>query len=192
MPGTVKEMALAELAACSPAELCRVARLREVHARCSAAGVLDAGYGGSFSAASHAGDASAAGAGDGAADVGKLHALFDAAVRHGMPQLVCHYVDEVCSLDDFSSPDGVEVRPSNSPRTDPLPLGTSQTFYKNVQNAPSVCGDAAVFSPRLLTSHICRLRSPLPPTLVSASASFFTSTVHPYLVPRIVASLAIC
>ena len=162
MPGTVKEVALAELAACSPAELCRVARLREVHARCSTAGVLDAGYGGSFSAASHAGGASAAGAGNGAADVGKLHALFDAAVRHGMPQLVCHYVDEVCSLDDFSSPDGVEVRPSNSPRTPPLPLGTSHTLYKNVQTAPSVTGIAAVCSPRL-TSHICRLRSPLPP-----------------------------
>ena len=26
-----------------------------------------------------------------------------------MPQLVCHYVDEVCGHDDFSSPDGVEA-----------------------------------------------------------------------------------
>lgn len=104
-------MALAELAGCDPAELSRVARLREVHARCAAAGVLDAAAGsGSASAAAHAASA----AGSGASDVARLHALFDAAVRHGMPQLVCHYVEEVCSHDDFSSPDGVEVSQSAS------------------------------------------------------------------------------
>lgn len=100
------EVALAELASCAPAELSRVSRLREVHAMCSAAGVLQSGTSGSSSAAAHAASA----AGPGAADVAKLHALFDAAVAHGMGQMVCHYVDEVCSHDDFSSPDGVEVR----------------------------------------------------------------------------------
>ena len=105
-PTAAGEEALAELAACNPAELSRVARLREVHARCSAAGVLDTAAGsGSASAAAHAASA----AGEGTTDVAKLHELFDAAVLHGIPQLVCHYVEEVCGQDDFSSPDGVEV-----------------------------------------------------------------------------------
>ena len=113
------ELALAELAACAPGDLSRVARLREIHARCAAAGVLNPSWGGSVAGGSTAA-AAAAGEGEGAggaSDVAKLHALFDAAVRHGMPQLVCHYVDEVCSLDDFTSPDGVEVR--HVPRAPP-------------------------------------------------------------------------
>ena len=44
-----------------------------------------------------------------APDVAKLHQIFDAALRRGVSQLVCHYVDEVCGHDDFSSPDGVEA-----------------------------------------------------------------------------------
>ena len=76
-----------------------------IHSRCAQAGVLTGASVSSASATAHAASA----AGDGASDVAKLHQLFDAAVANGMPQLVCHYVDEVCGHDDFSSPDGVEA-----------------------------------------------------------------------------------
>lgn len=102
-PTLAGEAALAELAACNPAELSRVTKLREVHARCARAGVCTSTAAGSSAAAA------AEIVGTGAADVALLYALFDTAVLHGMPQLVCHYVEEVCSHDDFSSPDGVEV-----------------------------------------------------------------------------------
>ena len=95
------EAALDTLVSCLPADLSRVAKLREVHAACSAAGVVDAR---SATAETSAGDDD-----DGAGDVARLHSLFDAAVRHGASSLVCHYVDEVCGRDDFSSPDGVEA-----------------------------------------------------------------------------------
>ena len=95
------EAALETLMSCLPADLSRVAKLREVHAACSAAGVVDAR---SATAETSAGDDD-----DGAGDVARLHSLFDAAVRHGASSLVCHYVDEVCGRDDFSSPDGVEA-----------------------------------------------------------------------------------
>ena len=95
------EAALETLVSCLPADLSRVAKLREVHAACSAAGVVDAR---SATAETSAGDDD-----DGAGDVARLHSLFDAAVRHGVSSLVCHYVDEVCGRDDFSSPDGVEA-----------------------------------------------------------------------------------
>ena len=95
------EAALETLMSCLPADLSRVAKLREVHAACSAAGVVDAR---SATAEPSAGDDD-----DGAGDVARLHSLFDAAVRHGASSLVCHYVDEVCGRDDFSSPDGVEA-----------------------------------------------------------------------------------
>eukprot|EP00227_Mantoniella_beaufortii_P020849 CAMPEP_0197599684 /NCGR_PEP_ID=MMETSP1326-20131121/31884_1 /TAXON_ID=1155430 /ORGANISM="Genus nov. species nov., Strain RCC2288" /LENGTH=56 /DNA_ID=CAMNT_0043166693 /DNA_START=96 /DNA_END=262 /DNA_ORIENTATION=+ len=49
MAASAAELALAELAACAPGELSRVVRLREIHARCAAAGVLDTG--GSFAGA---------------------------------------------------------------------------------------------------------------------------------------------
>ena len=105
-PPSPLESALAALADRSPAELSRVPTLRAAHAACAAAGVFDGGAASaSASAAAHAASA----AGDGAVDVAKLHQIFDAAVHHGMPQLVCHYVDEVCGHDDFSSPDGVEA-----------------------------------------------------------------------------------
>ena len=105
-PPSALESALAALADRSPAELSRVPTLRAAHAACAAAGVFDGGAASaSASAAAHAASA----AGDGAVDVAKLHQIFDAAVHHGMPQLVCHYVDEVCGHDDFSSPDGVEA-----------------------------------------------------------------------------------
>ena len=94
------EAALETLMSCLPADLSRVAKLREVHAACSAAGVVDA----RSTAETSAGDDD-----DGAGDVARLHSLFDAAVRHGASSLVCHYVDEVCGRDDFSSPDGVEA-----------------------------------------------------------------------------------
>ena len=114
MPGPAAEAALASLAAVAPAELSRVARLREIHATCAAAGIVPPASVGSSARSSHAGaiapDPGLAGGGsDGAEDVERLHALFDAAVEHGMPQLVCHYVDEVCGHDDFTSPDGVQV-----------------------------------------------------------------------------------
>ena len=95
------EAALETLVSCLPADLSRVAKLREVHAVCSAAGVVDAR---SATAKPSAGDDE-----DGAGDVARLHGLFDAAVRHGASSLVYHYVDEVCGQDDFSSPDGVEA-----------------------------------------------------------------------------------
>ena len=95
------EAALETLMSCLPADLSRVAKLREVHAACSAAGVVDA----RSTAETSAGDDDDGGAGD----VARLHSLFDAAVRHGASSLVCHYVDEVCGRDDFSSPDGVEA-----------------------------------------------------------------------------------
>jgi len=95
------EAALETLVSCLPADLSRVAKLREVHAACSAAGVVDAR---SATAETSAGDDD-----DGAGDVARLHSLFDASVRHGASSLVCHYVDEVCGRDDFSSPDGVEA-----------------------------------------------------------------------------------
>ena len=94
------EAALETLMSCLPADLSRVAKLREVHAACSAAGVVDA----RSTAETSAGDDD-----DGAGDVARLHSLFDAAVRHGASSLVCHYVDEVCGRDDFSSADGVEA-----------------------------------------------------------------------------------
>ena len=100
-----REQALAELASCDPADLSKVAKLRVIHSRCAQAGVLTGASVSSATATAHAASA----AGDGASDVAKLHQLFDAAVANGMPQLVCHYVDEVCGHDDFSSPDGVEV-----------------------------------------------------------------------------------
>ena len=100
-----REQALAELAMCDPADLSKVQKLRVIHSRCAQAGVLTGASVSSASATAHAASA----AGDGASDVAKLHQLFDAAVANGMPQLVCHYVDEVCGHDDFSSPDGVEA-----------------------------------------------------------------------------------
>ena len=100
-----REQALAELASCDPADLSKVAKLRVIHSRCAQAGVLTGASVSSATATAHAASA----AGDGASDVAKLHQLFDAAVANGMPQLVCHYVDEVCGHDDFSSPDGVEA-----------------------------------------------------------------------------------
>ena len=100
------EEALASLAAVDPADLSRVASLRAMHAECAAAGVFAGDLG--TSAASAA--AARAAVGDECApDVAKLHQIFDAAVRRGVSQLVCHYVDEVCGHDDFSSPDGVEA-----------------------------------------------------------------------------------
>ena len=100
-----REQALTELAMCDPADLSKVQKLRVIHSRCAQAGVLTGASVSSASATAHAASA----AGDGASDVAKLHQLFDAAVANGMPQLVCHYVDEVCGHDDFSSPDGVEA-----------------------------------------------------------------------------------
>ena len=100
------EEALASLAAVDPADLSRVASLRAMHAECAAAGVFAGDLG--TSAASAA--AARAAVGDECApDVAKLHQIFDAALRRGVSQLVCHYVDEVCGHDDFSSPDGVEA-----------------------------------------------------------------------------------
>ena len=101
------ERALEDLASTDPSDLSSVKNLREMHARCAAAGVFTAAGPnfGSASAAFHA----AASTHDGAADVAKLHLLFDAAVAHGIPHLVCHYVDEVCGRDEFTSPDGVEA-----------------------------------------------------------------------------------
>ena len=96
------ELALESLVSCHPIDLSRVAKLREVHAVCVSAGVVD----GSVAAACAEPGSSDA---DGARDVARLHSLFHAAVTHGAAQLVCHYVDEVCGRDDFSSPDGVEA-----------------------------------------------------------------------------------
>ena len=93
-------------AMCDPADLSKVRKLPgdplAVRARRR---LLTGASVSSASATAHAASA----AGDGASDVAKLHQLFDAAVANGMPQLVCHYVDEVCGHDDFSSPDGVEA-----------------------------------------------------------------------------------
>ena len=93
------EAALDMLVSCHPADLSRVAKLREVHSACVSAGVVA----GRSTQNSTLNDA------DGASDVAQLHSLFDAAVTHGAGSLVCHYVDEVCGRDDFSSPDGVEA-----------------------------------------------------------------------------------
>jgi hypothetical protein len=145
-PTLAGEAALAELAACNPAELSRVTKLREVHARCARAGVCTSTAAGSSAAAA------AEIVGTGAADVALLYALFDTAVLHGMPQLVCHYVEEVCSHDDFSSPDGVEVsvhpypcvreKTSERGRSDhawspfsPLPLKKSQNPNESTQRS---------------------------------------------------------
>ena len=98
------EAALARLAGSAPEDLCRVSRLRELHGAIDAAGLCSRGIAGGLPVGLGPG-----GAVDTSSDVKRLHAIFDAAVANGMHYLVSHYVDEVCSMDEFSSPDGVEA-----------------------------------------------------------------------------------
>jgi len=147
------EAALAELAACSPAELSRVVRLHQVHVQCAAAGVLASAAGLPGSAA------------EGKGSVAELHDLFDASVQHGMHQLVCHYVDEVCGHEGFSSPDGVEVHPPQPP---PHPVADVRTEIDrwSWRETPRGVRDTPFFSvPRLFRARPRPILNPPPPSV---------------------------